>query len=297
MGNRQNVTVETRAVCLLSLVGTVALAVSTTLTWASWNVTDAGSSLSLLELPVTPLIACLGIAIVALSALAGLVGYVRAIEVGGYAAASLALFAALSLIAAEAVAAVVPRFRFSATAQRLALGVAAGPGPWLMLVTGALVAAAAVGSLRREALALAARLGERGWAPLAALVVFALAVPPLLLLRHQVWVVAPLFGGELALSGDTLVPVGWVTLAAPAFLALGALCVCLQRLELGALLGGLGAGVATVSAAAAAVFAKALTEVPVHDAHATVAVGLTYLLGLAAAAAAAALLAWGVERR
>lgn len=281
--------------CLVAIGGSGALALSAWLTWASWNLADRGASRSLLELPVVPWLLAASIAVIVGSTLVSLAGDPRAAELGGHVAMGVALFAALFLLGAQMLTTVVPKLGLPGTAHRLAVGTAAGPGPWLTLAAGLAIAVTTIGSLRQRARAMLAELSAGGPAPVVAVAVFLLTVPLLMLLQQEIWIVAEVPGGELSLGGDTLGWATWPLRVAPLLLVGAAGCVCVGRYELGALVGAFAGWAANISAAIAIVFTDTLVRASVSGAGAATSVWLTFALGFVPAAAAAALLRAGGE--
>jgi hypothetical protein len=283
--------------CLVALTGSIPLASSAWLTWASWSFADEDTSRTLLQLPLVPWLLAAAVLVIVGSAVAGLAGDSRAVELAGHVAVGVALFAALFLLGAEMLTALVPKLHLPGSAHRLAIGAAAGPGPWLALAAAIAIAVTAIGSLRERAGVLLADLTARGPSPLVAVVLFVASAPLLMMLLQETWLVAEVFDGELGVGGDALGYATWLALVAPLLLVVAAACICCGRFELGALIGAFAGWGANVSAGIAVVFAEALMRVSVRDAHATTSVWLTFALGFVPAGAATALLWSGGGRR
>jgi hypothetical protein len=279
----------------VTLGGAGALAASSLLGWASLGVGQASASTDLTAVPL----ACvaLGTAVLAIAGggLAALAGRPGGLAFAALAGAVTAVVVCGYIAAAELAATATPDDPVSALA--VGLDPTAGAGAWVALGAALSVVIAAARPIRMRALAAARRAREQSPALAGALGMLVLALVALVQLRLDTWLGGTARGLTLTVTAGALPLVSTMTFAALMVLAAGIALICVGRTELGALTAAVAGWVANAAAALTIVAGQTLAGLHVHAVHVSLAVWLTFAVGLVTAGAAAVVLDRGGARR
>ena len=275
------------------LACTVLLGLSAPLTWVSASVGDGAAAFSLLTIPLAPLVLGGATALIAGGALATLTGRDGGLELASVVALGLVVLFGVFIACIESIAALVPDDAVPVTVRRLTLGAGAGAGAWMAFAAALAIVLATAPRARVRVLAGLGALRARGPLAAASVAVLLMAIYALVQLRQEAWVQASALGGTLRVDGLALPVIAPATFAAGWLLAGGVALACVGLWELGGLVAAAAGWLANVAAATTIACAQTLADLDVTDVHAAPAAWLTFALGLAAAAAGAALLQRG----
>ena len=290
-GNRRRaVGSSSRTVCLIALGCSASLLASTQLTWASVDLGDRRVADSLADAPVAFVVVALASAVMAGGAVAALFGYPAGLRMTAFAGLTTALAVAGLIVASESLALALSDNVVISLARRFVLGVGTGLGAWAALTSGLVAGVAAAEPLRSWALAIGAEVRERGRHAFVGFLLLPMIVFAVAQLRQQAWLEGVAFGRTLTVNGAALPWIAPVTVCAEGLLIVAIALACMRAWELSALMAAGAGWLANVAAALTVVVGKVLADVEPRSVHLTLAVWLTFAIGLCAAAGGACLL-------